>query len=187
MIFFRAMPHSATAVEGELAALAAASDAVMLRAEGGDDDSHLMALYSVVNKGGGDRKDSNYEDTESEYAVELRRQAYLQAIGEHGGYGNLSANGSLYGGTPAPPPAIPTMSPPSASASVAAPTPINPAPPTTMAPRSQAPTPPRANGNANASPKRAVSAFTTFGQQQQPLLRSSPTKNSPLPTTGHLV
>ena len=37
------------------------------------------ALYSVVNK---QKKDNNYEDTESEYAVELRRQAYLQAIGE---------------------------------------------------------------------------------------------------------
>ncbi len=37
------------------------------------------ALYSVVNKKKGD---NNYEDTESEYAVELRRQAYLQAIGE---------------------------------------------------------------------------------------------------------
>ncbi len=96
------MPHSATAVEGELAALAAASDAVMMRGNGGggggDDDAHLLALYSVVNKSGGgvggsEKKldDSNYEDTESEYAVELRRQAYLQAIGEHGGYGNLGA------------------------------------------------------------------------------------------------
>lgn len=50
-------------------------------AGGGNNDQvdSANALYSVVNK---QKKDNNYEDTESEYAVELRRQAYLQAIGE---------------------------------------------------------------------------------------------------------
>merc|ERR1719412_1539800 len=67
-----------------------------------------MSLYSVVHK---DRKvlqsnqsDSpcsiehqtmNYEDTESEYASELRRQTYLQKIGEHGGYSRNSHHPSV--------------------------------------------------------------------------------------------
>ena len=49
----------------------------------------VMALYSVVNKrpmsiqeAGGQQQGDNYEDTESEYAVELRRQAYIQSIGK---------------------------------------------------------------------------------------------------------
>merc|ERR1719412_2785781 len=67
-----------------------------------------MSLYSVVHK---DRKvlqsnqsDSpcsiehqtmNYEDTESEYASELRRQTYLQKIGDHGGYSRNSQHPSV--------------------------------------------------------------------------------------------
>ena len=53
----------------------------------------VMALYSVVNKRPmsiqegqqqqqQQQQGDNYEDTESEYAVELRRQAYIQSIGK---------------------------------------------------------------------------------------------------------
>merc|ERR1712241_588263 len=73
-----------------------------------------MSLYSVVHK---DRKNNrnsllqqtpdpsdspcsieqhmNYGDTESEYASELRRQTYLQKIGEHGGYSRNSQHPSV--------------------------------------------------------------------------------------------
>ena len=63
----------------------------------------VMALYSVVNKRPmsiqecqqqqqqqqqqqeqQQQQGDNYEDTESEYAVELRRQAYIQSIGKEG-------------------------------------------------------------------------------------------------------
>lgn len=47
-------------------------------------DGHRMALYSVVNKTKdpmAKSSDDNYEDTESEYAVELRKQAHWQALG----------------------------------------------------------------------------------------------------------
>jgi len=67
-------------VDRELAALAAAAAA--REAPGGD----LAALYSVVAKGGGvdapmASAERDFEETESEYAVGLRRQAYLQALG----------------------------------------------------------------------------------------------------------
>merc|ERR1712038_74405 len=70
-----------------------------------------MSLYSVVHKERKrnsaaliqDTSDSpcsieqhmNYEDTESEYASELRRQTYLQKIGDHGGYSRNSHHPSV--------------------------------------------------------------------------------------------
>ena len=60
------------------------------------DVDNPMSLYSVIHK---DRKaplasreetetpcDKNYEDTESEYAVQLRRQTHRHLMGENGGY-----------------------------------------------------------------------------------------------------
>jgi len=69
-----------------------------------------MSLYSVIHK---ERKqqqmaplasreetetpscvgDKNYEDTESEYAVQLRRQTHRHLMGENGGYAVTTANG----------------------------------------------------------------------------------------------
>lgn len=105
----RGLPSSAT-VDGGMSQLGShghnSNDDTMMA-----EDEDVMALYSVVNKPlrhhtmdamGFHRPmvqaspqtmprllaphqvqgNPNYEDTESEYAVELRRQAYLQSLGE---------------------------------------------------------------------------------------------------------
>ncbi len=169
------MMHNSSTLDGELAALVGGGSTSSTSDGGGSSgggggggDGHLMALYSVVNKGNSKNEGGgghNYEDTESEYAVELRRQAYLQTIGEgkigfavrsrkaffdfiysgeHGGYGNIggqSATGSTGGGAATP----------AVSATAASSTPA-PAPPPAMPTMS----PPRHGAVATPTPVSAA-------------------------------
>jgi len=170
-------------IDRELAALAAAAAA--RDAPGGE----IAAIYSVVSKdqqGNQNRptiSPRDFEETESEYAVGLRRQAYLQAIGENGGYGNVGGQSvsSLYSASNLPPPPVPTMSPPTGA--LAAPAAAFPPSVTTPSSPPTVSMGPAAAVTSSSPGKRAVSAFTTFGQQ--PLLPPSP--HRPAPTTGHLV
>lgn len=123
--------------------------------------------------------------------------------GEYGGYGNLggsNASSSVYSSLPPPP--MPTSHPP---ANLTTPT-------TTFVGVSPASGPSPIEGPlCSSSPKRCVSAFTTFGQahnannsagdspasfvvQGPSVIGQSPSsfgqgsvKSTPVPTTGHLV
>ena len=187
----------------------------------GELDNQAMALYSVVNKqqrplsnpngpqlmaanpnSSTEESENNYEDTESEYALELRRQAYLHSMGEHGGYGNIGngSGSSVYSSLHPPPPPLSAQLMPNQNIVQAGRSPLllNPG---QIGPSSIQPSPVEGPLCAS-SPKRSMSAFTTFGQQQlhpqngmllnpgRPMdaaLMPDSAKSTPIPTTGHLV
>ncbi|XP_059086903.1 synaptogenesis protein syg-2-like [Tigriopus californicus] len=227
----RGLPSSAT-VDGGMSQLGShghnSNDDTMMAEE---DD--VMALYSVVNKQpmrhhpmdtlGFHRPlvqaspqtmprllaphqvsgNPNYEDTESEYAVELRRQAYLQSLaGDQGGYGSQMSGASSSGNSSLPPPPqlMQPGIPPNNFYPVPTTGPYAPSPNPHMTP----PTSVVEGPLCASSPKRTVSAFTTFGQHQNgisnvPRFSSTGSSTSsgspapqhpnptPIPASGHLV
>merc|ERR1712038_1790685 len=180
-----------------------------------------MSLYSVVHKERKrnsaaliqDTSDSpcslehqmNYEDTESEYASELRRQTYLQKIGEHGGYSRNSHHpsvSSVYSTLPHPHvqmaagyntqrPVAATQQPRHVrlSSELDLDTPYTPM---------TTPIAIETNGEGPicaSSPKRSVSAFTTSGPSANgsrsnvttPISPTPPSGGPVMPIGGHLV
>ena len=114
--------------------------------------------------------------------------------GEHSGYGNLPNGGSggsssVYSALPPPPPVLQSQQP--SASSFTSPRPLR---PNAQSPVVEGPL-------CASSPKRSMSAFTTFGQDQKqrasseeatpppPMapIPSASSKSTPVPTTGHLV
>merc|ERR1712012_1284756 len=125
----------------------------------------------------------NYEDTESEYASELRRQTYLQKIGEHGGYSRNSHHpsvSSVYS-------TLPHVQLPGVHRGVrlsATELDLDAYSPTLTTPIVIETTQNTNEGPICASSPKRITAFTTFGQNRSNVTTPmSPTG----PASGHLV
>lgn len=138
----------------------------------------------------------NYEDTESEYAHELRKQTYRHKMGEHGGY--ATRNGGVYSTLPHHHHhhhhMVQQMPRHVHLAELDLDLRYSPTTPIVIDTCNGVASPINNNGDAPlcaSSPKRS---FTTFGQRHSsastvttPLSPTVKTPNGPMPTTGHLV